>query len=60
MLADVRSVGHPEELDRLVSSSGASLVIADLAADGTTDRHDDDKLAVAFERIMNGIVVPGD
>ncbi|EON23910.1 hypothetical protein CF8_2160, partial [Nocardioides sp. CF8] len=60
VLADVRSVGHPEELDRLVSSSGASLVIADLAADGTTDRHDDDKLAVAFERIMNGIVVPGD
>lgn len=60
VLADVRSVSHPEELDRVVSSSGANLVIADIAADGTTDRHDDDKLAAAFEAIMNGVPVLGD
>ena len=60
VLADVRSVSHPDELDRVVSSSGANLVIADFAADGTTDRHDDDKLAAAFEAIMNGVPVLGD
>ena len=60
VLADVRSVSHPEELDRVVSSSGTNLVIADIAADGTTDRHDDDKLAAAFEAIMNGVPVLGD
>lgn len=60
VLADVRSVSHPEELDRVVSSSGANLVIADIAADGTTDRHDDDKLAAAFESIMSGTPVKGD
>ena len=60
VLADVRSVAHPEELDRVVSSSGASLVIADIAAEGTTDRHDDNKLAAAFESIMSGVPVLGD
>lgn len=60
VLADVRSVAHPEELDRAVSASGANLVIADIAAAGTTDRHDDTKLAAAFESIMSGIPVPGD
>ncbi len=52
VLADVRSVSHPEELDRAVSSSGGRLVIADLAVEGATDRHDDAKLAAAFEEIM--------
>jgi uncharacterized cofD-like protein len=60
VLADVRSVAHPEELDRAVSSSGANLVIADIAAAGATDRHDDNKLAAAFESIMNGVPVLGD
>ena len=60
VLADVRSVSHPEELDLVVSSSGANLVIADIAADGSTDRHDDDKLAAVFESIMNGVPVEGD
>ncbi|MEO5662080.1 MAG: uridine diphosphate-N-acetylglucosamine-binding protein YvcK [Nocardioides sp.] len=60
VLADVRGVSHPEELDRFVSSSGATLVIADIAADGATDRHDDDKLGAAFEAIMNGVPVEGD
>jgi uncharacterized cofD-like protein len=60
VLADVRSVAHPEELDRVVSSSGASLVIADIAAEGTTDRHDDKLLAAAFESIMSGVPVSGD
>jgi uncharacterized cofD-like protein len=60
VLADVRSVAHPEELDRVVSSAGAHLVIADIAAEGTTDHHDDHKLAAVFESIMNGIPVLGD
>ena len=60
VLADVRSVSHPEELDRAVSSAGAQLVIADIAADGATDRHDATKLSAAFESIMSGIPVPGD
>ncbi|PUA80003.1 gluconeogenesis factor YvcK family protein [Nocardioides currus] len=54
VLADVRCVSHPEELDRAVSACGADLVLADIAADGATDRHDDDKLAAAFEAIMAG------
>ena len=60
VLADVRSVAHPEELGRSVSSTGANLVIADIAAEGATDRHDDNKLAAAFESIMSGIPVQGD
>lgn len=60
VLADVRSVAHPEELDRVVSASGAALVVADIAAEGTTDRHDDGKLASVFESIMSGIPGRGD
>jgi uncharacterized cofD-like protein len=60
VLADVHSVSNPEELGRAVSSAGAQLVIADIAADGTTDRHDDTKLAAAFESIMSGVPVQGD
>lgn len=55
VLADVRGVSHPEELEQFVSSHGSTLVIADIAAQDATDRHDDDKLAAAFESIMNGL-----
>ena len=60
VLVDVRSVAHPEELERLVSSSGGRLVIADVASEDATDRHDDTKLAAVFETIMGEIRVEGD
>jgi uncharacterized cofD-like protein len=60
VLADVRSVAHPEQLDGSVSESGARLVIADIAAEDASDRHDDAKLAAAFEDIMAGSRVEGD
>ncbi|HXH78575.1 uridine diphosphate-N-acetylglucosamine-binding protein YvcK [Nocardioides sp.] len=59
VLADVRSVVHPGQLDRSVSASGARLVIADIAAEDASDRHDDAKLAAAFEEIMAGSRVEG-
>ena len=59
VLADVRSVAHPERLDRAVASAGGQLVIADVATDEATDRHDDVKLAAAFEEIMGGIPIKG-
>ena len=59
VLADVRSVVHPGQLDRSVSASGARLVIADIAAEDASDRHDDAKLAAAFEGIMAGSRVEG-
>lgn len=59
VLADVRSVAHPEELEQAVSSSGAHLVVADVAAEGATDRHDHLKLAAVFEKIMGGMRVEG-
>ena len=59
VLADARSVMHPNELDQVVSLSGGRLVIADIASEHATDRHDDTKLAAAFEEIMGGIRVEG-
>jgi uncharacterized cofD-like protein len=59
VLADVRGVTHPDELGRVVSSSGGRLVIADVADEHASDRHDGTKLAAAFEEIMGGIRVEG-
>jgi hypothetical protein len=59
VLADVRGVSHPDELARSVTASGARLVIADIAAEDAPDRHDDVKLAAAFEEIMSGSTVEG-
>jgi uncharacterized cofD-like protein len=52
VLADRRSVGDPELLQQVVGSAGALLVVADLAADGDSARHDPDKLAAAFREII--------
>ncbi len=60
VLADIGSVSAPEVLDRAVSAAGSTLVLADIAADGATDRHDDHKLAAAFEAIMSTIRARGD
>lgn len=59
VLADVRGVAHPDQLARSVAASGARLVIADIAAEDAPDRHDDVKLAAAFEEIMSGSTVEG-
>ncbi len=59
VLADVRGVARPEELEQAVASSGAQLVVADVASEGGEGRHDDLKLAAAFEKIMAGIHVRG-
>ena len=40
VLADRGSVADPDELQRLASSAGAELVLADVAADDASDRHD--------------------
>lgn len=53
VLADRGSVVHPEELRRVASSAGAELVLADVAADDASDRHDHIRLAAAFEGIVS-------
>jgi uncharacterized cofD-like protein len=58
VLADRGSVAHPDELHRLASSAGAALVLADVAADDASDRHDHVRLAAAFEAIVSGARTP--
>lgn len=53
VLADRGSVADPDRLRRVVSSAGAELVLADVAADDASDRHDDARLAAAFEGIVS-------
>nr|WP_107774436.1 uridine diphosphate-N-acetylglucosamine-binding protein YvcK [Nocardioides sediminis] len=53
VLADRASVGHPDVLERVVSDAGAELVLADVAEDGASDRHDHARLAAAFEAIVS-------
>lgn len=60
VLADVRSVANAEALEGAVGSLGASLVLADVAADDASDRHDDAKLAAALESIIDGVRPEGD
>ena len=55
VLADRGSVAHPEELDGVVSSAGAELVLADVAAADASDRHDHARLAAAFEGIVSRV-----
>jgi uncharacterized cofD-like protein len=52
VLADRGSVAHPDELKRVASLAGAELVLADVAADDASDRHDHNRLAAAFEAIV--------
>ena len=52
VLADVRTVTDHDTLDGAVASAGARLVVADLAADDGSPRHDPLKLAAAYRTIM--------
>ncbi len=54
VLADGARVGTElEELRATVAAYGAELVVADLAVDGETARHDPDKLAAAYAAILD-------
>lgn len=53
VLADRASVGHADVLERVVSDAGAELVLADVADEGASDRHDHARLAAAFEAIVS-------
>jgi len=54
VLADVKSVTDRDTLEQAVASSGAQLVVADVAADDGSPRHDPERLSHAFARIMAG------
>jgi len=55
VLADRRSVPDPDLLETVVASAGAQLVLADLAADDGSPRHDPVKLAAAYTQIMGDV-----
>jgi 2-phospho-L-lactate transferase/gluconeogenesis factor (CofD/UPF0052 family) len=52
VLGDVRSVPDPSALDDAVKAAGARLVVADIAADDGSPRHDPAKLAAAYDGIL--------
>ena len=54
VLADAGSITEPERLAETVASYGARLVLDDVASPDGSPRHDEDKLARAFERILTG------
>jgi len=55
VLADARHAGDGlAELEHVVRATGAQLVVADLARDDGTARHDPAKLAAAYSSIMGG------
>jgi uncharacterized cofD-like protein len=54
VLADVRSVRDHTYLQWAAQAAGASLVVADIAADDGTPRHDPTKLAAAYTSVMRG------
>lgn len=59
VLADQASVTDAESLERAVASAGAGLVIADMAMDDGSPRHDPGKLAVVYARIMSDVAGSG-
>lgn len=59
VLADQASVTDAESLEQAVASAGARLVIADMAMDDGSPRHDPHKLAVAYARIMSDVAGSG-
>jgi uncharacterized cofD-like protein len=59
VLADRRSVTNPAALDASVGAAGARLVLADVAADDGSARHDPVKLATAYTEIMGGVTGSG-
>ena len=52
VLADQRSVGDADRLGKVAAALGAELVVADLAADDGTPRHEPAKLANAYAGLM--------
>ena len=52
VLADVRSVPDRAVLDDVVEAAGARLVVADIAADDGSARHDPAKLAAAYDALI--------
>lgn len=55
VLADSGNVPDPDLLERAVASAGAGLVLADIAAEDGSPRHDPAKLATAYTRIMGDV-----
>jgi uncharacterized cofD-like protein len=49
------TVGGTAELEALAAKCGAGLVVADVARDDGTPRHDPAKLAAAYARILSGL-----
>lgn len=54
VLVDPGSVTDAAQLEQAVASYGAELVVADVAAAGGVPRHDPERLARAYERILLG------
>ncbi|QUX30881.1 uridine diphosphate-N-acetylglucosamine-binding protein YvcK [Nocardiopsis akebiae] len=54
VLADRGTVEEPEPLVRVVGELGGRLELAELSRDDGTPRHDPDRLAAAFERVLEG------
>ena len=52
VLADVRSVPDRTALEEAVTSAGARLLVADIAADDGSPRHDPVKLAAAYAAVI--------
>jgi uncharacterized cofD-like protein len=52
VLADTESLLDPEELDRYVSGIGARLVVCELAADDSVERHDPVRLSEAIRDVL--------
>jgi uncharacterized cofD-like protein len=58
VLADVRNVPDPPSLRRAVERFGARLVVADIAAEDASPRHDPVKLAAAFDAVVGTDGIP--
>jgi hypothetical protein len=54
VLADVRSVPDRPSLETAVKVAGARLVVADIAAEDGSPRHDPGKLAAAYDGVLAG------
>jgi molybdopterin biosynthesis enzyme len=52
VLADIRSVPDRAVLEDVVKAAGANLVVADIAADDGSARHDPVKLAAAYDAVI--------
>jgi uncharacterized cofD-like protein len=52
VLADIRSVPDRAVLEDVVKAAGARLVVADIAADDGSARHDPAKLAAAYDALI--------